>query len=167
MILRPEKEEDHGVVKALNKHAFQGEVESSIVEKVRSSCDEVVSLVAVEDSKVVGHIFFSPVVTMSGESEVRGMALAPIAVSPEYQRRGIGSALVKEGLRVLNEGGYPFVVVLGHKDYFPRFGFEKASKYGLRSEWDGIPDDVFMVLFLDRSIEESVAGVVTFRPEFG
>jgi putative acetyltransferase len=166
MDIRPETDEDYGAVKALNNLAFQGDVEGNIVDKIRSSCEEIISLVAVEDSKVIGHIFFSPIASMSGEDQIFGMGLAPMAVLPEYQNKGVGSALVKEGLNILEDKGCPFVMVLWHKDYYPRFGFEKASTYVLRAEWGGFPDEAFMVLFLDGTMESNVSGVVKYRAEF-
>jgi putative acetyltransferase len=166
MEIRPEIDGDSAAVRALNGQAFRGEAEASIVDKVRSSCAEVISLVAVEESNVIGHIFFSPVVAMSGEDHVFGMGLAPMAVLPEYQNRGVGSILVKEGLRILKEIGCPFVVVLGHPNYYPRFGFEKASSYGLRAQWDDVPDEAFMVQFLKEPQEFNISGIVKFRSEF-
>lgn len=166
MEIRPERNIDYAAVRMLNSLAFQGEIEGSIVDKIRSSCDEVVSLVAVEDSKVIGHILFSPVTAKSGENQVLGMGLAPMAVLPEYQNRGVGSALISDGLKRLEDRQCSFIVVLGHKDYYPRFGFEVASKYGLRTEWDGIPDEAFMVLFLKESAELNISGVVKYRSEF-
>jgi putative acetyltransferase len=95
-----------------------------------------------------------------------GMALAPLAVLPEYQRQGIGSALVKAGLQILHSRCCPFVMVLGHPGYYSRFGFEPASRAGLRSQWEGVPDEVFMVLILDSSSMADVAGIARYRLEF-
>ena len=166
MEIRPEIDTDYDAVRALNCLAFQGEAEGSIVDKIRESCGETVSLVAVEDSKVIGHIFFSPVIAKSDEVQVFGMGLAPMAVLPEYQNRGVGSALVRGGLEILKDRECPFVIVLGHQNYYPRFGFKTASKYRLRTEWDGIPDEAFMILFLKNSTELNISGVVKYLPEF-
>ena len=89
-----------------------------------------------------------------------------MAVLPDHQRRGIGSRLVRRGLEILRERGCPFVVVLGHPDYYPRFGFERASTHGLFSQWDGVPDEAFMVLIFDGYGMEGVSGVVRYRGEF-
>lgn len=166
MKIRPEREEDYLDIKSLNDLAFKGPVEGEIVDKIRSASADILSLVAIDKNRLIGHIFFSPVTTYSGEDEIKGMGLGPMAVLPEHQNKGVGSALVREGLKILQNEDYPFVIVLGHKDYYPRFGFETASKYGLSSQWEGVPEEAFMVLFLNRSLAGRVSGVVSYRPEF-
>lgn len=166
MKIRLEKEEDYKDIKALNDLAFQGLIEGNIVDKIRSSCAGIISLVAVEEGKIIGHILFSPITVLSGNNEIEGMALGPMAVLPDFQNKGVGSTLVNEGLKILKSDKCPFVIVLGHKDYYPRFGFEVASKYDLRPEWEGIPDEVFMVLFLNKNMAGKVSGIVNYRPEF-
>ena len=166
MKIRDERKEDYKDIKSLNDLAFQGPVEGEIVDKIRSSSTDIVSLVAADENLIIGHIFFSPVTVISGEGEIKGMGLGPMAVLPEFQNKGIGSALVKEGLKILRNKDCSFVIVLGHKDYYPRFSFEAASKYGLSSQWEGVPDEAFMVLFLDKSLAGRVSGVVSYRPEF-
>ena len=89
-----------------------------------------------------------------------------MAVLPDRQRQGIGSQLVNRGLEILREGGCPFVVVVGHPEYYPRFGFEPASKHGLASQWDGISDAAFMVLILDAPAMTAVSGVARYGDEF-
>ena len=99
MKIRLERDEDYKGIKSLNDLAFQGPVEGEIVDKIRSSCAEIISLVAADENGIIGHIFFSPVTAMSGEDKIKGMGLGPMAVLPEYQNKGVGSALVKEGLK--------------------------------------------------------------------
>lgn len=94
------------------------------------------------------------------------MGLAPTAVLPRRQRQGIGSQLVRRGLDILRERGCPFVVVVGHPEYYPRFGFEPASRHGLASQWEGVPDAAFMVLLLDVHAMAGVSGVAKYREEF-
>ncbi|WP_455376593.1 GNAT family N-acetyltransferase [Kaarinaea lacus] len=166
MKIRVEQEEDYKDIKALNDLAFEGVVEGEIVDNIRSSGAEIISLVAVEGDKIIGHIFFSPVTVVSGDTEIKGMALGPMAVLPGFQKQGIGSALIKEGIEILKNKGCPFVIVLGHEDYYPRFGFEVASNYGLYPEWEGIPDEAFMVLFLNKDVAGKVSGQVRYRIEF-
>ena len=162
--IREEMPEDHAAVHALNRTAFDGDAEARIVDKLRASCSEYLSLVAVDGHEVVGHILFTPVnVERHG---VAGMGLAPMAVSPSRQREGIGSLLVQLGLRRLRDSSCPFVVVLGHPEYYPRFGFEPASKHGLVSQWEGVPDEAFMVLVFDRDSLPGAGGVARYRDEF-
>jgi putative acetyltransferase len=123
-------------------------------------------LVAARGERIVGHILFSPVKIEGDDSVVEGMGLAPMAVLPEYQRQRIGTALVESGLASLREGSCPFVVVLGHPEYYPRFGFEPASKHAVRCQWEGVPDEAFMILVLDDSVMKGVSGVARYRDEF-
>jgi len=156
--IREEIPSDTTAVRIVLKEAFGQPAEANIVEKLRESCDELLALVAVEDEAVVGHILFSPVEAEGSDGVVRGMGLAPMAVAPECQRRGIGLVLV--------ERGCPFVIVLGHPEYYPRFGFELASRHGLNSQWEGVPDEAFMVLVLNAGVLDGVRGVVKYRKEF-
>ncbi len=94
------------------------------------------------------------------------MGLAPMAVLPDRQRQGIGSDLVRGGLNILRERNCPFVVVVGHPEYYPRFGFEPASTHGLASQWEGMPDAAFIVLVLDVDAMAGLSGVAKYREEF-
>lgn len=85
---------------------------------------------------------------------------------PICQKQDIGSRLVKMGLEILKSKNCPFVIVLGHPEYYPRFGFERASQYGLLSQWEGMPDEAFMVLVMDTTALEGVSGVAKYRAEF-
>jgi putative acetyltransferase len=88
-----------------------------------------------------------------------------MAVLPEYQRQGTGGKLVDFGITRLKQSGCPFIVVLGHADYYPRFGFRPASHYGLRCEWN-VPDNAFMALALDESKIRDLSGLANYRAEF-
>jgi putative acetyltransferase len=140
-------------------------VEANLVDTLRGVCTESLSFVA-EDDSVVGHILFTPVVIESAGRKIFGMGLAPMAVRPDRQRQGIGSQLVTRGLDILRERGCPFVVVVGHPEYYPRFGFEPACTHGLVCQWEGVPDAAFMVLVLDVQTMAGVAGVAKYREEF-
>ena len=94
------------------------------------------------------------------------MGLAPMAVLPDYQHQGIGSQLVTSGLEILRQRNCPYVVVLGHPEYYPRFGFVPASRHGIVCQWEGVPDGAFMVLIFDEAIMSGVSGVVRYRDEF-
>ncbi len=165
-VVRFERPKDIDDVRLLNDKAFGQTVEGHIVDKLRKSCKEILSLVATSNNKVIGHILFSPVTIETQSGIIQGMGLGPMAVLPELQKQGIGSKLVKEGLRIINNTKCPFVIVLGHEKYYPRFGFQRASKYGLKSQWEGIPDEAFMVMILNDSVMKGVSGIVRYRDEF-
>lgn len=157
---------DAAAVREVNLQAFETDQEADLVDLLRERCLERLSLVAWIDEAIVGHILFTPAVARAGEEQVKGMGLAPMAVRPTHQRRGVGTALVRRGMDMLRVAGYPFVIVLGHPDYYHRFGFERASERGLRSEFVGIPDDAFMIAVFDEEVLQGASGVVTYRPEF-
>jgi putative acetyltransferase len=96
---------------------------------------------------------------------VVGMGLAPVAVLPAYQRQGIGTHLVKRGIEMLRSRSCSFIVVLGHPEYYPRFGFARASMHGVRCQWDAVPDEAFMILVLQQAAMEGVSGVARYRDE--
>ncbi|NYT21949.1 MAG: N-acetyltransferase [Methanomicrobiales archaeon] len=164
IVIRDEQPDDGPGIRELALLAFDGPAEARIIDALREACPGLVSLVAVENGEIVGHILFSPV-SING-STITGMGLAPMAVLPERQRQGIGTELVRHGLSRLREERCPFVIVLGHPDYYPRFGFVPASMYGLSSQWEGVPDEAFMVIVFDERLMDSVHGVVRYRDEF-
>lgn len=145
---RQEEPEDIPAIWVVNERAFGLAQEADIVDRVRENCHDLMSLVAVTQGDVVGHILFSPATIDGQDHTIRGMSLGPMAVLSEYQRQGVGVELVKAGLSRLESNDCPFVVVLGHAGYYPRFGFEPASRLGIRSEWD-VPDDAFMIPVLN------------------
>jgi putative acetyltransferase len=149
----------------VNERAFGQPAEASLVDRLRDNCPTALSLVA-DDNGIVGHILFTPVIVEAPDRKVVGMGLAPMAVEPAWQRQGIGTALVTHGLAALRERECPFVVVVGHPEYYPRFGFEPASAHLLRSQWDGIRDEAFMVLVLDTRAMDGVSGIARYRSEF-
>jgi putative acetyltransferase len=159
--IRREREGDQTAVRNVNDRAFGQDLEGRIVDALRSNGAVLLSLVAVLDTRIVGHILYSP----ASIGEVTGAGLGPMAVLPEFQRQGIGSMLVRAGNQTLNDAGCPFAVVLGHADFYPRFGFTPARTRGVTCEWD-VPDDVFMLLVLDELRMRGVSGLATYRPEF-
>ncbi|MFH1768675.1 MAG: N-acetyltransferase [Candidatus Omnitrophota bacterium] len=164
--VRGEKRKDIAVIRDINEKAFGQRQEADIIDKLRDKCSYFLSLVAEIDGCLVGHILFTPAV-IEGEdgSRVEGVGLAPMAVLPQYQKQGVGSALVRAGFTELEKKGCLFVIVLGHAEYYPRFGFEPASRYGIGSQWD-VPEDVFMILMFDGTKMEGVKGTAKYRPEF-
>lgn len=166
LVIRPELAGDAARVRAVNLAAFEGREEADIVDRLRRAGGRQLSLVAEVGGELVGHIQFSEVTVGQG-GETRGMGLAPMAVLPAHQNRGIGSRLVRRGLETLRADGCPFVVVLGHAAYYPRFGFVPASRHGIACVYEGVPDEAFMVLELASGGLDGVTGVARYRPEFG
>jgi putative acetyltransferase len=159
--IRDERPGDMDMIWEVNRQAFDQEQEGRIVDALRKQGGALLSLVAVANGIVVGHIMFSPLTV----GPKIGAGLGPMAVLPAYQRQGIGTHLVNRGLARLKDNGCPFVVVIGHPDFYPRFGFQAAAAYGLTCEWD-VPAEVFMVAVLKPEFTGSLAGLAKYRSEF-
>ncbi len=166
MLIRTEDPSDIPAIHHLNRLAFDCHTEARLVDQLRHSGCDFLSLVAEDQGRIIGHILFTPVTVDYDGHQVTGMGLAPMAVAAERQRQGIGSALVEHGLGLLRERGCPFVIVLGHPDYYPRFGFDPASSHHLACQWEGVPGAAFMVLILDPESMRGVSGVARYREEF-
>ncbi len=162
--VRTEQPADAAAVREVNDAAFGRPIEGSLVASLRDAYPEVLSLVADAEGVVVGHTLFTPV-TIDGWAEV-GMALATLAVLPHRQHQGIGSALVQAGLRLLQERACPFVTVVGHPGFYPRFGFQPATRFGLRCQWPAVPEEAFMVLELRPAALQGASGVARYPHEF-
>ena len=158
MRVRPETDAHRAAVRAVNEAAFETPAEADLVEALRCRDVSLVSLVAEVEGRVVGHILFSPV-SLAEHDDLNLAGLAPMAVVPDYQRKGIGSALVRQGLVRCKDLGFCAVVVVGHAEYYPRFGFVPADRYGLRCEYD-VPADVFMVAELEVKALSGASGLV-------
>lgn len=165
--VRPERDEDRAAVRAVNEGAFGRPDEADLVDALRAAGRASLSLVAAEAGRVVGHILFSPVTIepVGGGDPVPALGLAPMAVRPELQRKGIGSRLVRAGLEGCRFLGHERMLVLGHPEFYPRFGFVPASRFGLSCAWD-VPNDVFMALELRPEALSGLAGHVRYAPEF-
>jgi putative acetyltransferase len=162
--IRPERPADAAAIDAVNRAAFGQPAEATLVADLRDQASPLVSLVAEEGRELVGHVLFSPV-TLTNHADVKIMGLAPMAVLPAMQRRGIGSALARAGLDACTRLGYDAVVVVGHAQYYPHFGFRPASAFGLRCEYD-VPDDVFMALELAPGRLAGKSGTIRYHPAF-
>jgi putative acetyltransferase len=159
--IRNEEAKDIEAVREILRRAFPTEAESRLVDALRINGKAVVSLVAVQDGQVLGHILFSPVTT-TPPSEAKGVGLAPVAVHPEVQSQGIGSRLIREGLHRCAELGYDYGVVLGDPNYYQRFGFERASQSGMQNEY-GVDHEFMLIRFTDQGPAQ---GLVKYAPEF-
>ncbi len=163
--VREERPADAPAVYAVNAAAFETDAEARLVDALRANGGLVLSLVAEVDGRVQGHVAFSDVTVTAADGNVhRGVGLAPVAVAPQAQRQGVGGALIRAGLERLRGLGVPFCVLLGHPSYYPRFGFQPASRFGLR--WTRpVRDEAFMALALRDAGLTGVEGTVRYRPE--
>ena len=167
--VRVESKKDYPAVYEVNKLAFKREAEAKLVNNLRKSSGFIpeLSLVAEKDGEIVGHILFSKLKIKRDLGEVTALTLAPIAVLPECQKQGIGSLLIKEGLAACNRLGWNIIIVVGHPEYYPRFGFTPARKKGLEISFkEPIPDDVFMVCELKPGALEDISGTVELPQAF-
>lgn len=164
MLIRAEAKRDWAAVHAVNVSAFERPAEANLVDALRDQVRPLISLVAEDNGAIVGYILFSPV-SLSGHPALRIMALGPLAVAAEHQRKGIGSALVRAGLEHCRQSRFGAVVVLGHPTYYPRFGFSSSARFGMGCEFD-VPEEVFMVTELETGFLNGVCGTVHYHPAF-
>ena len=138
-----------------------------MIEKLRDNPEYItkLSLVASIDGEIVGHILFFPVKIKSDSKIYKSLSLAPMAVHPDFQKKGIGSKLVIEGLKKAMEAGYESVIVVGHPNYYPRFGFKPASNWNIKLPIE-IPDEVFMVVELKPDGLKNCSGIVEYPKEY-
>lgn len=167
IIIKQEEEKDREAVFALNHVAFGQEDEALLVDRLRESPEFVpeLSLVAWLEGRLVGHILFTKI-GIGSKSFSGVLALAPMAVLPEHQQQGIGSELVKAGLAGARELHYEAVVVLGHPEYYPRFGFRPASSWGILCPFE-VPDEAYLALELKPGALGQKEGVVAYSSAFG
>ena len=146
--------------------AFGRPNEARLVELIRDSpnCIPELALVAEDDGVVVGQALFS-YIGLHGRTEMSVLGLAPVAVVPTRQKRGIGGALIRVGLDLADARNDPLVVVLGHPAYYPRFGFERASRHGIEPPSTFIPDSAFMVKLLS-GYSDRYRGRIVYPPSF-
>ncbi|MDW9380439.1 GNAT family N-acetyltransferase [Chryseobacterium sp. JV558] len=174
MTIRKEEEKDHQQVFQLTEEAFK-EMEHSdhqeqfLVEKLRQSEAFIpeLSLVAEnEDGRIAGHILFTKLKIVNGTESFESLALAPVSVKPEFQNQGLGGKLIAEGHRIAEELGYQSVILIGHENYYPRFGYKKTSNFGISFPFD-IPEENGMAVELVKDGLKDKKGMVKYPKEFG
>jgi putative acetyltransferase len=163
LIIRSEIPVDHAAVRELNRLAFGGEDEAWLVDALREGGHVRASFVAELEGRVVGQVLFSELRILTAEGPVEALALAPLAVVPKHQGRGIGSRLTEASLATCREAGHRIVIVLGHPDYYARFGFSTKRAERLRSRYSG---PSFMALELIPGALDGVTGDVQYAPPF-
>jgi putative acetyltransferase len=163
LVIRARTLADDEAIRHLNDAAFGGHYESRLVRDLRATELAMIELVAVEENVIVGHILFSRLaVTLDGR-QIKALSLAPMSARPDRRRRGIGSGLIRRGLDLARERGWQAVIVVGHPDYYPRFGFSAALARHLASPFSG---DAFMALELVPDALKGGAGRVVYPPAF-
>jgi putative acetyltransferase len=165
--IRPEQPEDYLSIYNVNRTAFGRDVEARLVEKLRATSAYVpeLSLLAVTDGGIVGHILFCRIRIEAENRSIPSLALGTLAVLPDFQKQGAGSLLVREGLEKSRQLGFRAVVVIGHSGYYPRFGFTPAREKGLELPFDA-PSEAFMVREIVPNGLRGVSGTVIYPPEF-
>lgn len=167
VLIRSEEKNDYEAIKKVNDLAFNQINEGVMIEKLRDNPEFIaeLSLVAVVNDEVVGHILFFPVEIKNNSMCNRSLSLAPMAVHPNFQNKGIGSKLVNEGLKKANECGFNSVIVVGHPNYYSRFGFKPASNWNIRLPME-IPDEAFMAIELKPDGLKDCSGIVEYPKEY-
>jgi len=163
----PESPGDFPAIYEVNRQAFGQDGEARLVNALREDgdFDPALSLIAVHDGRIVGHILFPRINIVSETATTPALALAPLAVHQDYQCRGIGAALVKEGLCECRRLGHHIVIVVGHPGYYPRFGFITARDLGIRAPFP-CPDEAFMALGLSAHALDGISGTVRYPLAF-
>jgi len=164
LLIREETPSDINSIFGVNEQAFDTNAEARLVDLLRERGKAVISLIAEVGGEIVGHILFSPVFIEPPASNWNALGLAPLAVIPHMQRQGIGGKLITAGLQRCQDLGIELVIVLGHPTYYPKFGFTKASHYGLMNEYQA--DEAFMVIELKSGALMNTNGLVKYAPEF-
>lgn len=165
VIVREERPEDLAAVRRVNVRAFGRAAEAELVDALRARGRATLSLVAEDDGELLGHILFSPVAIESRVGTLAALGLAPMAVVPERQRQGVGSLLVRHGLEHCRRAGHECVLVLGHPEYYPRFGFTPASRFGIACGYAAAAG-AFMAIELRPGALRGRAGTARYEPEF-
>jgi putative acetyltransferase len=165
LMIRLETAVDAEKVYAVEAAAFGRPAEAELVQKLQQAGVDTISLVALLDGELVGHVLFSPVTVQNETGEFTAVALGPIAVSPHHQKSGIGSELCRQGIEACREAGYELAFVLGHSSYYPRFGFMPSAPYGLHCQFNA-PVEAFMVLALVPGAMQGRQGTVFYHPLF-
>jgi putative acetyltransferase len=167
IVIEAETEGDYEQITKLHTVAFSRDGEARLVEKLRKTSIYIpeLSLVAKYRNTIIGHILFYPIKINTRRKKCNSLALAPISVIPRFQNGKVGSRLISEGLEKAKKLGFKSVIVVGHSEYYPRFGFEKASKYGISAPFD-VPDNAFFAIELEKDGLKNCSGTIEYPSEY-
>lgn len=172
VIIRQEKETDYNEVFLLTESAFRSlEIsnhnEQFLVERLRKTDTFIpeLSLVAIINDKIVGHILLTRLIIRTEKGEIPSLSLAPVSVHPDFQKKGIGGMLINKAHSIAKKLGFKSIILVGHPDYYPRFGYRKASEFGISFPFDA-PDNACMVVELVKNSLKYANGVVEYPKEF-
>ncbi|WP_274308492.1 GNAT family N-acetyltransferase [Solibacillus daqui] len=173
IIIRQERIEEYNKTEDVIMNAFLNEEYSDqkehlLVSRIRKSDAFIpeLSLVAVDqNNEIIGHILLSKITIVNDDNIANSLALAPVCVSPAHQKKGIGSKLINDALKLAKVLGHHSVIVLGHQDYYPKFGFKQANLWNIRAPFE-VPAEIFMALELSENSLENVQGVVQYSKPF-
>ncbi len=154
-------------IREINKLAFGQPQEAQLIESLRKLENYIpeLSLIAFKDDKAIGHILFFPIYIETEHRKYQTLSLAPMAVLPEHQNKGVGGELIRHGLLQAKTLGFDSVLVLGHPNYYPKFGFKQASKLKIKCPWE-VPDEAWMAIELSDGALEGKAGMAVFPKEY-
>ena len=172
LTIREEEIKDYNEVEKVVEESFKtaefsDKDEHNLVRRLRNSNEFIkeLSLIAEEENKILGHVLLTKALIKGESTSYETLALAPLAVLPEYQKFGIGKNLMNKAIERARELGYKSIVVLGHENYYPKFGFEKASKYGVEAPFE-VPDEAYMILELLQGGLNGISGIVEYSKAF-
>ena len=162
--IRSQQPADLPLIEAVNAAAFADHGGTAAFDEFRRDRTDILSLVASAEGRLVGHVLFSPVSMATQHGRVDGMGLGQLAVDPDWQNQGLGTRLSETGISELRNRHCPFIIVVGHAGYYPRFGFAPGKLHDVQCQWEGVPDETFMVLYLDKNPQEQqrLSGVASF-----
>lgn len=168
--VRTETLEDNSSIYRVNEEAFGGNAEAKLIERIRRSGTFIpqLSLVAEDGPEIVGHLLLSKAEVVNHELQRswQVIVLAPLAVKPGFQKKGMGSLLMQEGLQRCRKLGYGSVFLIGHPEYYPKFGFKPARAFGIELTQYEVPDEVFMVCELERDALNGIQGELVYPEVF-
>lgn len=173
MLIRQEEEKDHQKVFQVIEEAFRDleysdHQEHFLVERLRKSEAFIpeLSLVAEVNNEIAGHILFTKIIIENTLQSFESLALAPVSVQPSFQHQGIGGMLIEEGHRIAKELGYTSAILIGHENYYPKFGYKKTTNFGISFPFD-IPEENGMAIELVKDGLQHINGIVRYPKEFG